>query len=147
VAFLGLKLQHFDHPGRLTGGRHQLQGASLVLQQQPALVHAQQLHATAHELVQQLHQVVVGYQRVGEGNEAFGNDHFPGLIWSRPSRLLLVHVSSSENRRRPATISAARSLIESPSLNAAARSRANASAMSVPVWAITIPAAWCTTMR
>ncbi len=67
-----LDLQQLDHPGLLGRGGHQPQRPVGAGQQQPGRVDLQQLHAPLGQRLQELQQVKIGHQRVGELDEGLG---------------------------------------------------------------------------
>jgi hypothetical protein len=64
-----LELEQLEHAARLRRRCHHLQAATLVRQQQAGRGHVEQGHAVVGEPVEQVRDVVVGDQAVGQGDE------------------------------------------------------------------------------
>ena len=76
-ALAALQLEELQHPGRLAGGGQELGLQAVVEQEQARLLHRQQLDDGVHQPVEQVHDVVVVDQGVGQRHEPLRQQRVP----------------------------------------------------------------------
>lgn len=92
-ALLGLDLEQFEHPHRLTRGRRHPTLAAWRRQHDPGCLHVEHLDAVVSETGEEVDDVEVVDQGVGKLYEGPGERYFSGHRISRPSRNRLPDAS------------------------------------------------------